>query len=279
MTDTTRNDIPFIKMPGMPVSEAGPLRTTLRVIYALIMRQVRAQFGNSHIGYLGVLGGPVFYIVALSLLFQIMGRGVPIAVPGPLFFLCSLMPFISYIRTYSSLGTSVEAGKGLLSFPILRPLDFFVAKTVLEIIAKIFTFVILATVIYAIWCEPRHLPERPLGVLLVLIITVVHAAALGLIFAILVVHVPWLAVCRILLARALLLTSGKFFLADQLPSFIQEIFWWFPLLHCTEWMRSAFFSEYESKFLSIEYVFGSLIVMLCVGLLMEQHLLRVRKFT
>src|SRR5439155_3924222 len=53
------------------------LKTQLRVIHALLIRETRTRFGESKLGYGWALLEPVLHILMLSLVFAVMMRGRP----------------------------------------------------------------------------------------------------------------------------------------------------------------------------------------------------------
>ena len=67
------------------------------------------------------------------------------------------------------------------------------------------------------------------------------------------------------LSRPLFLLSGILYLFESLPSAIQAILWWNPLIHVTALMRSGFYGSYDPVFVSVPYVLGFAGTLFLVG--------------
>ena len=110
--------------------------------------------------------------------------------------------------------------------------------------------------------------EDPLTVLFALGCLAMTGFGLGAIFAALVPLVRSVQqIVPIAAGRPLFFTSGLFFTAEMLPKNIREILLLNPLFHMVEWLRSAFFIEFESQYSSVGYAFGTAIVVFALGML------------
>lgn len=269
------DNAPALSPPaGIALADRSPLIVFLRVIYAIIMREVRTRFGKSNLGYLRALLEPAVFIAGFVVIWLAIGRASPVAVPVELFFLCSLFPYNAFMRTWDYTSSAITANTGLLMFPVVRPLDFFIARTVLEGASQILVFVILAIVIQGLFCEPRHLPDNLLGVLGASMAAILLGASAGLVIGCLTMEFPSISVVMQLVRRLLFFTSGVFFMADSLPVIIKDYLYWNPVLHVTEWFRSAYFSESSSDFLDLQYLWGCIVVLMLAGLMLERRLYR-----
>jgi capsular polysaccharide transport system permease protein len=115
--------------------------------------------------------------------------------------------------------------------------------------------------------------ENPLRVLFALGCLAVTGLGLGAVFAALVPFVRSMQqIIGIFAGRPLFFTSGLFFTAEMLPAGVREILLLNPLLHMIEWLRSAFFVEFESSYASPAYALGAALVTMCLGLVMLRGL-------
>lgn len=244
------------------------------VIYAIMMREVRTRFGTSNLGYSRALLEPTVFIIGFVIIWMLLGRASPIAVPVELFFLCSLFPYSAFVRTWEYTSSAIRANTGLMMFPVVRPLDFFIARMLLEGASQLFVFLILATIVQGLFGQPRHLPDDLLGVLGAAVAAILLGANFGLIIGCLSMEFPSLEVPMQLVRRAMFFGSGVFFTADSLPVTLQKYLYWNPVLHATEWFRSAYFSEANSNFLDLYYMWGCVGGMLLLGLMLERRLYR-----
>jgi capsular polysaccharide transport system permease protein len=260
--------------PPLRLADRPSLVVFFNVVYAIVMREVRTRFGTSNLGYFRALLEPALFIVGFVAIWHVLDRASPIAVPVELFFLCSLFPYGAFMRTWDYASGAIRANTGLLMFPIVRPLDFFVARTVLEAASQLLVFLILAVIVQGLFGEPRHLPDNLLGVLGAAMAAILLGASLGLVFGCVAMEFPSVEVAMQLIRRALFFSSGVFFTADSLPVVLSNYLYWNPVLHVTEWFRSAYFSEAKSYFLDLEYLWGSIVLLLVLGLALERRLYR-----
>lgn len=260
--------------PAIELPQRNGLTAFCHVINAIVMREVRTRFGQSHFGYARAILEPAIFIVGFVLIWKILGRASPIAVPVELFFLCSLFPFSAFTRAWDYTSNAIKANAGLMIFPVVRPLDFFVARSLLEAATQLLVLVILATAVHGLFGEPRHLPDNLLGVLGAVTAVLLLGAGIGLTTGCIAMEFPSVDLVMPLLRRFMFFTSGVFFIADSLPGVLQTYLYWNPVLHATEWFRSAYFSESHSQFMDLDFLWGCVIAILVLGLVLERRLYR-----
>lgn len=260
--------------PAIELPQRNGLTAFCHVINAIVMREVRTRFGQSHFGYARALLEPAVFMAGFVMIWMVLGRASPIAVPVELFFLTSLFPYSAFTRTWDYTSNAVSANTGLLMFPVVRPLDFFVARTLLESATQLLVLVILATLVHGLFCQPQHLPDNLLGVLGALAAVLLLGAGAGLLIGCIAMEFPSVMVVMPLLRRLLFFTSGVFFIADSLPDILKTYLYWNPVLHATEWFRSAYFSESHSQFMDLDFLWSCVIAVLVLGLVLERRLYR-----
>ena len=275
MASDNENVLVFPRPAPVEIAQRSSLGVFACIIYAVIMREVKSRFGQSNFGYVRALIEPVVFIFGFVFIWIALERATPIAVPIELFFLCRIAPYTAFVRTWEYTSSAIRANQGLLMFPVVRPLDFFVARTILEGASQLLVIVILCTVMHGIYGEPRLLPEDLLSVLAAFLAAIVLGAGFGLTTGCLVMEWPFVEVVLLLLRRIMFFTSGIFFIADTLPGLLKDVLWWNPMLHVTEWFRSAYFSEADSQFLSLPFIGGSILLIITIGLIQERRIQRM----
>jgi capsular polysaccharide transport system permease protein len=75
----------------------------------------------------------------------------------------------------------------------------------------------------------------------------------------------WRTIWKIL-SRPMFFISAVFYLFDSLPSYIQSILWWNPLVHIIGTLRVGFFPEYEGAYISWLYVIILALCLMSIGL-------------
>ena len=120
--------------------------------------------------------------------------------------------------------------------------------------------------------------ERIAAVIGSLIMASLLGAAVGLLGGIAKLYVPAYSNFQGVVSRVLFFTSGIFFVAEGLPPVLQDWLWYNPVLHLTEWCRSALFYGFESGFYDLRYPGVCILFLLFMALSAERvsrHKLRV----
>jgi len=65
----------------------------------------------------------------------------------------------------------------------------------------------------------------------------------------------WKTIWKIL-TRPLFIASGVLFIYEDMPSAVQNILWWNPLLHASGVMRTGFYPTYDAAYVSYGYTYG-----------------------
>jgi capsular polysaccharide transport system permease protein len=71
-------------------------------------------------------------------------------------------------------------------------------------------------------------------------------------------------------------SSGILFVSSSLPPPVRQALSWNPLLHCIEWMRSAYYVDYNSVVLDKVYLLSFSFLSLVAGLLLERYTRRYK---
>ncbi len=245
------------------------LKVQGRVIRASILRETRTRFGRSRLGYFWALFEPMAYMLTLLAIFSAMERGAPIAgVDLSMFFFTAIIPWLMFSRISSAVSRAIKSSKALLTYPQVKGIDIMLALVVLE-----FVTLFLVAVIYLLGANHFGVfvnIERPLAVILALLLASLLGFGFGMLSS--TARLYWSAYSNFQSAfmRVMFFTSGKFFIAGTLPATLQEWLWYNPLLHVVEWVRSAFFGGFESRFYDLSYPLMVALVMLFLGLASER---------
>jgi len=240
----------------------------LRVIRATFLREIRAKFGETRLGYLWVLVEPMIHMVVLAVVFQFTMKGSP-----PLgnsfffFYFTGLIPYQLFIHTCESVSATVAQNKPLLNLPPVTNLSTMYSRGLLELYTA--TLVILIFTVGFLFFSVNALPKNFYSVSGALMMTWLLALGVGMINAIVMSYFhAWHHIFQII-QRFLYFTSGIFYVPGAMDLHIREILWWNPLLHSVDWFRTGYFEMYQPPWLSIEFLGLSTAVALAAGLLLE----------
>lgn len=235
----------------------------LRVLFALIVREMSAKFGRSWGGYLWAVAEPLGGVVLLALVFSLALRDPPIGTSFMFFYATGIIPFFLFNAVSRTVAGAVSSNKGLLTYPAVTVLDTIFAKFLLEML----TMGVVASVLFTgiILVEEVHINFRPEAVVLSLAMAGLLGLGVGTLNCLLFGYFPtWKNVWAVL-TRPLFLVSGVIFTFDLVPAAFQKVLWFNPIVHVIGTMRAGFYGGYPADYVSVTYVVGVALGLFVIG--------------
>ena len=239
-----------------------------RVIWAIIIRDIRTRFFGHGLGYLIAIAWPLVHILVLLVIYGLTGRVQPVGSSLALFFATGLVPYISFIYIARFTMQSMSINKALVHLPIVKITDIVFARAILEFFASCCMTMLLLIIFYVLDIDvaPRDLSPAyaALGASMLL------GLGFGMVNAMIIAAIPGWMLIFIALQIILYMTSGIVFMADMMPEGARRVVAYNPIFHGVEWMRSAYFEGYDASSLDKNYLIGWGIGLLFTGLLTER---------
>jgi len=230
---------------------ANSLSKFLRVLAALVIREMITRYGRSWGGYVWAVLEPIGIIVILSLAFSQIVRAPAIGSSFVLFYATGYIPFHFFLETSLNTGLSVSVNKALLQLPMVTALDVLLSRFLLSVL----TLILVACVIFGgmlLIVEDQvdlafdHLLlSGAAGLMLGLGVGAMNAVVFEF-------FPPWRQIWGIV-SRPLFIISGIFFTFDELPRAIRDILWWNPLIHVVGEARRGFYPAYDGDYVTISF--------------------------
>jgi len=244
------------------------LRVQGRVVSALTLRETRSRYGNSKLGFFWALFEPFAHIAVFMAIFSAMGRAIPIGDSMGVFILTGIAPWLLFSNIVTGIMGGVDGNRALLGYPQVMPIDTMISRILLEtatiIIIFIFFVVLAINFDFTISLDDFLMMLSASGMIIVL------AAGVGMINASIKLYFPSYATIYSALSRPFYFMSGIFFTADFLSPEILDLIDFNPILHIVEWLRSGFYTSFNSAFYDIEYVGTVTLVIFTLGLVAER---------
>ena len=242
----------------------------LRVLFALIVREMGAKFGRSWGGYIWAIAEPLGGITLLAIVFGIALRHPPIGTSFLLFYATGILPLYMFNIVSRGVANVVNANRGLLTYPVVTALDAVFAKALLDVLTMILIEVILFTAIILIY--DVNVDFQPANIVLSLAISISMGLGVGTLNCVLFGFFPtWKNVWSVL-TRPLFILSGVFFTFNSVPPGLQKILWFNPIVHAIGEMRAGFYGGYRADYVSLPYVFGIALSTFMIGIyLLRRH--------
>lgn len=241
------------------------------VVWALLLREIKTRFGRYRLGYAWALLEPASQVGVMLVLYELaLGRSV-----GDFSFGAFFVSGVTVFALFSNIATrslsAIEANAGLLVHRPVHPIDTLMARTWLEGMIHLATFVVMLAAMPAIGDPFSFGDARPLALASALCALLAMLLGLGLALMVLGTVSTEAAKLVPVAIRPLYLVSGVFFPLDSVPDPFRQWLSWSPLTQAIEQMRLALIGGYESELASPAYLWSCALVALFAGLAAFRH--------
>ena len=247
---------------------AESLRIQGRVLLALMLREARTRYGRTKAGYLWALIEPGIHITLFTLILSSRITIVPIGDSMVLFLATGFATFLGFRNVMSRTGGGYGSNEALLSFPIVRVMDVFLGRALLELATWMLVTILLLGGLVLVGVAP--IPHDVLKMLEAILALFAIGFGAGIVIGIVSEFWPSLHSVMSVPTRLLYFTSGIFFLPDRLPPAFRDILAWNPVLHGITLFREGYYRGYESYMLDVGYLYSWAIGCVLVGLVVEK---------
>lgn len=239
--------------------------TQVHVIRALFHREIATRFGKYKLGFLWMIIEPLISTLAIGLIIGgIAGRTVP-DIPYVFFFLNGRLLLQVFKASLNAGVSTVGSNQGLLVYRTVRPLDPFIARFLFQFLTTSMSFVLFCLVGMWIGIE---LSLMNLHILLISAVTTwLLGCGMGLIFGVAAAYFNEVEKVVMVIQAPLLFISAVIIPYVALPSQLQGILYYNPLVHTIEQSRKSLFPFYEVGDTGLFYPVAVALVCLAVGLI------------
>lgn len=260
--------------PALAPAQA-PLKSrrfkTLRVLFALVLRELSASDSRASLGFFWLILEPVAALVLMTVIFTLVARSPPLGTNFPMFYVTGLLPFQMYIQINSKSATAVRFSKPLLGFPAVTAVDAILARCIVSIALNVMIFAVMIIII--IWAYQLNVIIDYGRAAEALALSTLLGLGIGVFNVVPFLASPTYANIWSVLNRPLLLISGVLFLHDDLSPWLQDVLWWNPVTHVVGMTRQAFYPSYAGSYVSELYVILIALGTFAFGLLMMKRFL------
>jgi len=225
----------------------------LRVIFALMIREINTTYGRSVAGYLWAFLEPIGAITLLSVVFSAAFQSPALGNSFSLFYATGYLPFMFYLAVTSNIALSIRFNKPLLFYPRVTYLDSIFARLFLTV----FTHIVVFSVII---CGILVLEDTRSEIQIEYIYSAFSMSAaigfgIGTFNCFLFEISPgWKQVWSIL-TRPMFILSCIFFTVESVPDPFRTLLLYNPLVHIVSEMRKGFYPYYDGVYISHMYVY------------------------
>ncbi len=245
------------------------IRTQLRVIGAIGIREINSQQASLMYGYAWALIDAALSVLALLAMKLVLRAFNPPGLPPATYILCGALPWFMWSALYSSSGPAIAKNRKLLSLPIVTELDLVIGNS-LQVMMT-YSVVLVITTVISSYLEQSPFPRFPLGIFLLLLSIWVMGVSFGMVLMLIDrVFKPAGKFIGLFLRLSLFL-CGVYIPITRFPSYVWPYVDWMPMLHVEELLRQYWFRSYVSPVGSPVYIIECTVGMLAFALLCERY--------
>ena len=238
---------------------------TVRVVMALILREIGSRDSRSSLGFLWSIIDPIATVALLSIAFSLFLRTPRLGTNFALYYVTGIVPFHLYSQVANRVAGSVRFSRQLLGFPSVMVLDTMIARFLLNYFINIVVFIVLTYGIIHYYDLRLNLDLQP--IVLALAMSGALAIGVGAFNSVLFILFPSYEHVWGMFTRPMTIASGVLILIEDLPDWLYDILWWNPAAHLVAEMRHGFYPFYDTSWVSPFYVFTFSAITFALGLI------------
>lgn len=259
-------------MPHEEISLVRGSKIQLRVIGALLMREVLTRYGRHNIGFLWLFVEPMIFTLGVATLWSHWGFHRVSSIPIVAFALTGYSSVLLWRNMPSRCVNAIDPNRSLMYHRNVRLFDIYASRILLEAIGATASFAILSAIfIFAGWMEP---PEDPLKVMVAWLLLGAFGFGLALLFG------AWStrshAIEKLWHPATYLLfpLSGAAFNVDALPPDARSVILTLPMVNGAEMLRDGYFGASFHAHYSAAYLAAVSAALILAGLAMTRDVSR-----
>lgn len=242
-----------------------------RVIYAIMLRDIRTRFGHTRLGYLWAIMEPITHLMTLGMVFYLLNHAPPPVGDNLfLFYITGLVPFLMFSHVSHDVMSGAEANNSMLLLPIVKRTDIMAANALRGLATELCVGIVIFSI--AALLGQQGMPADPLRAVAAIALIWLLAVGIGAFNLVAVEQFPSYETIYASVVRVLYIASGIYYSPIVMPDWIREALAWNPVLQGIEFFRSGFFPQYEPHWLDVRYLVVWVVASLGIGFALERSM-------
>lgn len=245
----------------------------IRVIKALVLREMITRFGRHNIGFLWMFVEPMMFTIGITILWTYTGGHSKGTIPVAGFALTGYSSIVAWRNCVGRTSNSIKANKALLYHRMVTIFDIGLSRGLLEFSAVTVSFLTLSILFSEL--SLMRLPADPLQVIIAWILLGWFVINAGLIAVYLderseIFERVWHVAMYLTLPF-----TGAFSMVNWLPESAQTILLYSPMVNAVEMLREGYFGSSIHAQYSIGYLVGCNILLTATALLLIKRVNKI----
>jgi len=245
------------------------------VIKALILRETITRWNRRNIGFLWLFVEPLIFMFAFSVIWGLsQSHSIMVPTKNTGVTLYSLMlighPCVMLLRiSASSLSNATKSNSGLFHHPNLKPLDFYIARFIMEIVALTGAF--LAYLILSIFLGWASLPKDISRMTAAWALYVWFALGWGLTLGVLITQFEVISILWKSFMILLFVLTGAYFFVGWFPLSYRKLLLLIPMISGSEMMKHGYYGDAVKTYEDPMYLIKWCIFLMFTGLCLVKY--------
>jgi ABC-type polysaccharide/polyol phosphate export permease len=262
----------FSTSGDQPLVSRGSFGVQLRVLHALLMREVITRFGREDLGVLWLVAEPMLFTLGVTSLWSLTGMHHTSSMPIVAFAVTGYSSVLLWRNSVSRASAAVLQNKQLLYHRNVRMLDVLLTRIVLEMGGATASFLVLSTLFIYLGNMPA--PEDPLMVLEGWMMLVWFGMSLSVLVGAAsavseLIERLWHPISYLLFPM-----SGAAYMVEWMPRGMRPYLLLFPMVNGVELLRDGWFGRIVKAHHDIGYMAGVCLVLSLSGMLVQREVAR-----
>jgi len=228
------------------------LKIQMRVIGALLMREVLTRYGRHNIGFMWMFVEPMMFTLGITALWTFTKMHHGASMPIVAFAVTGYSSVLLWRNMPARCVGAIQPNLSLMYHRNVKVIDVFAARILLEVAGATTSFIVLSVFFIAIgWMQG---PQDVLKILLGWFMLAWFGASLAVLMGSLnerseIVEKLWHPAAYILFPL-----SGAAYMVDWLPPAAQKVVLYLPMVHGVEILREGYFGSAVRSHYNIPYM-------------------------
>lgn len=236
----------------------------LRVVHALLLREIITRFGRHGLGVLWLILEPMLFTLGVAGLWYLADMHRVSNIPIIAFAITGYSSVLMWRNTASRCSKAIEPNLALMYHRNVKVLDILLSRVILEWVGSSASIIIL-TILFSS-TGAMHWPANILTAILAWLLLAWFSLSLGLIIGALSERSDTLERTWHIITYLMFPLSGAVFMVHWLPDSAKELLLWVPMVHAVEMLRHGYFGNVVPTYENPIYLFTINIIMLLIGL-------------
>jgi capsular polysaccharide transport system permease protein len=254
---------------GRSETAGGVVATRLRVILALMLRDLAVRFGRQNLGFVWTVLEPMLLTAGVTVVWSMIKEPIMHGVPIVMFVVTGYMPLTLWRHMTNPMAQLLRRNSSMLYHRPISHFDLVVSRMVLEFISTSAALLIVYFVLYSLGlAEEVQEPTLLLGGWL---LTAAYYGGMGMLTA--AATEVWEPAEKFIqpMQYLALPVSGVFFMVDWLPGYAQKLLLINPSVHCFEMFRAGAFGPAVVTHYDTGYILIWCAIMIVFGVAAMYH--------